>query len=177
MKILIAGFALCLFLPCSVQARKEDEKPLPGIDELAHGQDWVEGYARVAALVRAAAVGIGVVLGLAALLIVANTIRLAVYAREDELEILALVGAGRAFVRIPFLIEGTVQGAIGGLAALGILYLGFRLVLPELEYGLEIFVGNAPPRFFVASEVAALVSGGSLLGMFGSFAAVTGWRA
>ena len=51
---------------------------LPGIDELAQGQEWIEGYTRAVAFVRAGALGISVVLGMAALLIVANTIRLAV---------------------------------------------------------------------------------------------------
>jgi cell division transport system permease protein len=90
---------------------------LPGIDEIAHGQEWIEGYARALALIRGIATGIGLVLGLAALLIVANTIRLALYARRDELEILALVGASRTFVRVPFLLEGTLQGLLGGLIA------------------------------------------------------------
>ena len=78
-----------------------------------HGQQWVESYARTASLVRSGAVVLGSALVFAALLIVANTIRLAVYSREDELEILALVGAGRLFQRVPFLIEGAVQGAAG----------------------------------------------------------------
>ena len=63
---------------------------------------------------------LAVVLGLAALMIVANTIRLAVYSRRDELEILSLVGASRSFVSTPFLLEGLFQGAIGGTLALEI---------------------------------------------------------
>ena len=109
---------------------------------------WVEGYARFAALVRAGALVLGIVLGVAALMIVANTIRLAVYAREDEIEILALVGASRSFIRIPFLVEGTLQGALGGSLAVGLLYLGYLLLVPRLEYGLELLLGNTSPHFF-----------------------------
>ena len=149
---------------------------LPGIADLAEGQEWVDGYARATALVRAGGVGLGAVLGLAALLIVASTIRLAVYARRDELEILALVGAGRLYIRIPFLIEGTLQGALGGVLSVALLYGAFRLILPQIEYGLEAFLGNVAPRFLLPGEVLGVVLLGSLLGLIGSVAALVGWR-
>jgi cell division transport system permease protein len=149
---------------------------LPGVDEVAHGSDWIEGYARVTSLVRVSGYALGTVLCLATLLIVANTIRLGVYAREDELEILALVGASRTFVRTPFLIEGTLQGAVGGLLAAGLLFVAFRVLVPQLEYGLTFLLGHAVPRFFSVGEVAALVAGGAALGLVGSMAALFGWR-
>jgi cell division transport system permease protein len=90
---------------------------LAGIDDLSSGQDWVEGYLRAVALVRGLGIGLGAILALATLLIVANTIRLAVFARRDELEILSLVGASRSFVSTPFLLEGILEGAIGGARA------------------------------------------------------------
>lgn len=149
---------------------------LPGITDLAHGQEWVEGYARFTALVRAGALVLAVVLGLAALMIVANTIRLGIYGREDELEILTLVGASKSFVRIPFLLEGLFQGALGGLLAVGLLFGAFRVALPEVEYGLAVILGNSPPRFFTLEEVVALVLTGAGLGLFGSLTALAGWR-
>jgi cell division transport system permease protein len=150
---------------------------LPGIAELASGREWVEGYLRAVALVRGIGIGLGVILALATLLIVANTIRLAVLARRDEIEILALVGASRAFVAIPFLLEGLVQGALGGAAALAVLLGLFHLVLPGFEFGLEFLLGGVAPRFFSLREAAVLVGGGAGLGLFGSAAAVAGgWK-
>ena len=150
---------------------------LPGIDDVVSGQEWVEGYLRAIALVRGVGMGLGVILALAALLIVANTIRLAVLARRDELEILALVGASRAFVATPFLLEGAVQGAVGGMLALAVLAALFRLVLPELQFGLELVLGGIEPRFFAPGEAAGLVAVGSGLGLAGSLAALAGrWR-
>ena len=149
---------------------------LPGVAELAHGQEWVEGYARFASLVRAGGGVLALVLGLAALLIVANTIRLAVYAREDELDILALVGASRSFVRIPFLIEGLLQGAAGGGLAVGLLFAGFHGVLPQLEYGLELILGNGSPNFFDPVEVVIVIGTGAGLGLVGSIGALAGAR-
>jgi cell division transport system permease protein len=149
---------------------------LPGIDELAHGQEWIEGYARAVALVRGAATGISVVLGLAALLIVANTIRLAVYARRDELDILALVGASRTFVRVPFMLEGTLQGLLGGLIALALIFGAYEVLLPQIRYGLELVVGRAELRFFTTSEALGLISMGAGMGLLGSMTALVGWR-
>jgi cell division transport system permease protein len=146
---------------------------LAGVESLSSGRDWVEGYLRAVALVRAVGLGLGVILALATLLIVSNTIRLGVFARRDELEILSLVGASRPFVQTPFLLEGVVQGAAGGAIALGLLYALFRFALPGFEFGLELLVGTAP-RFFSSGEALILVAGGAGLGLFGSAAALSG---
>ena len=149
---------------------------LPGIDEVADGREWIDGYARVTSLVRVSGVAIGTILSLATLLIVANTIRLGIYARENELEILALVGASRTFVRTPFLIEGTLQGVLGGIWAALILWLAYLLLMPQLEYGLMFLLGNAVPRFFNGGEIFFLVAAGAALGFLGSLASLLGWR-
>jgi cell division transport system permease protein len=112
------------------------------------------------------------ILGLATLLIVSNTIRLAVLSRRDELEILSLVGASRAFVNTPFLLEGLLQGALGGAVALVVLYGLFRLVLPGFEFGLEMLLGGVTPRFFDGAEVATLLTADAGLGLFGAGAAL-----
>lgn len=145
-----------------------DLEGLGGIDELGYGAEWVEGYARATALVRAIGIGIGLVLALATLLIVSNTIRLAVYARREEIEILRLVGAGRAFVSVPFLVEGFIQGSLGGVFAVVLLYGFFRILLPGLEGGLEILLGFAKPVFVGSEGVLALIVAGSALGTLGS---------
>jgi cell division transport system permease protein len=147
---------------------------LPGVEELAHGQDWVDGYARLAALLRVVGYALGVVLSLATLLIVANTIRLGLYARRDEIDILELVGASRLFVRTPFLLEGFVQGALGGCVAAAFLALAFGVLVPELRYGLAFFLGNAAPRFFDVGELLRLVMGGAGLGLGGAAVALVG---
>ncbi|MAJ60163.1 MAG: hypothetical protein CBC48_09305 [bacterium TMED88] len=149
---------------------------LPGIGQVADGREWIDGYARVTSLVRVSGLAIGTILSLATLLIVANTIRLGIYAREDELEILALVGASRTFVRTPFLIEGTLQGILGGVWSAVILWLAYLLLMPQLEYGLTFLLGNAQPRFFHGGELLVLIASGAVLGLLGSLASLLGWR-
>jgi cell division transport system permease protein len=141
---------------------------LRGIDEFGYGTEWVEGYARAMTLIRGIGIGIGVVLALATLLIVSNTIRLAVYARRDEIEILRLVGAGRSFVSIPFLVEGFIQGSLGGILAVTLLYGFFRILLPGLEGGLEFLLGFAKPEFLGTGGALGLIAAGATLGTLGS---------
>jgi cell division transport system permease protein len=149
-------------------------RAMPGVEEVAGGEAWVEGYARALALVRSAGFGLGAILALATLLIVANTIRLAVYARRDEIEILALVGASRTFLRVPYLLEGAIQGTLGGLLGVGLLYGLYRIAVPQLGDALELFLGWSQPHFLAPDRIAALVAGGAAFGLVGAAAAV--WR-
>lgn len=145
---------------------------IPGIAEVSRGHAWVEGYARAVSLLRTAALSLGGLLALAALVIVTNTIRLAIYARRDEIDILMLVGATRTFVSIPFLIEGLAQGVGGGLAALGLLYGAFAILGGSFEGALTFVLGHAEPVFLSPVAAGALVGGGVALGIFGSLVAL-----
>lgn len=139
-----------------------------GIADVRWGEDWVEGYAR---LLRAAE-GLGLALGafLAVVLgaIAAGTIRLAVHSRADEIQIQRLVGAGPAFIRLPFYLEGALQGGLAGVLALGLLYALYRLGLPLLREPLAHLLGTASPSFFGAGASAALAGLGVALGLGGA---------
>src|SRR5262249_14879788 len=65
----------------------------------------------------------------ASLLLVGNTIRLSIYARRREVEVMKLVGASNWFIRWPFMVEGLVCGLIGGLVAIGLLFLGKQVIV------------------------------------------------
>ena len=149
---------------------------LPGIQDLGSGQQWVEGYLRALALVRAVGVGLAAILGLAAVLIISNTIRLALLARRDEVELLYLVGASRSFVAAPLMLEGAFCGAAGGGLALATLYLLFHLVVPGFEFGLEMLLGGLSPHFFSFRECLALLAGGVVVGLVGSISALASER-
>jgi cell division transport system permease protein len=149
---------------------------LEGVEQVVGGEAWVEGYARALALVRSAGLGLGAILAVASLLIVANTIRLAVYARRDEIEILTLVGASRTFVRLPFVIEGAIQGTLGALLGVALLYLLFRAAVPQLGDALELFLGWSRPTFLSPERSALLVGGGAAFGAVGAAVAVARTR-
>jgi cell division protein FtsX/septal ring factor EnvC (AmiA/AmiB activator) len=143
--------------PSQVQALADALAALPEIDEVRYGAGWVETYARV---LRAIEWG-GAVLALFLLLvlgaIVAGTVQLAVHAREEEIEILRLVGASSWYVRLPFYLEGALQGAVAATLAVALLYALLALGLPWIRGPLELLLGRAELVFLGAFEVALLL--------------------
>jgi cell division transport system permease protein len=106
---------------------------IKGVAEVSRGQEWVGKVMQIVRLVRLIGLTLVLILGTASLLIVANTIKLAVYARRQEIEIMKLVGATNWFVRIPFLIEGFLQGLIGAIIAVVILMAGYHWMAGEIH--------------------------------------------
>src|SRR5439155_24397441 len=80
----------------------------------------------IARLVRTAGITCAGLLLLATIAVIANAIRITVFARRREIRIMQLVGATHGFIRLPFVIEGMFDGAAGGLFACGLLLLGYR---------------------------------------------------
>lgn len=149
----------------------------PGVDDVAHEQEWIDGYARALSLLRAVGVVLGSVLAAATLLIVANTVRLALHARQREIEILSLVGASRSFIVMPHVLEGVLQGVAGGALAWLVLAALFRVFEPSLAAGFESLVGPMPLRFLTPGEALALSGAGAALGALGAgLSLVAGWR-
>ncbi|MBM4384473.1 MAG: ABC transporter permease [Deltaproteobacteria bacterium] len=156
----------------AVRAVSEMLAGLDGVTEIGSGNEWIEGYAQAVALIRGVGLAIGAVLALATLLIVANTIRLSIYARRDEIDILRLVGASRSYVAAPFLLEGLLEGIVGGLLGLASLWAGWSGLAPLLGGGLTLLIGDNEPRFLSAAASAWIVGAGALLGVLGSAAAL-----
>jgi cell division transport system permease protein len=156
----------------AVRALTKRLAALPGVVEIGSGNEWIEGYAQAVALIRSIGLAIGAVLALATLLIVANTIRLSIYARRDEIEILRLVGASRSYVAAPFLLEGLLEGLAGGLLGLALLGAAWSGLAPLLGGGLTLLIGDSAPSFLSARASAWLVAAGALLGLAGSSAAL-----
>jgi cell division transport system permease protein len=143
-----------------------------GIDDVRYGQDDVERVNALIGFLRIAALVVGAALCMSVVLLVSNTIRLTVYARRDEIEIMSLIGATDFFVRAPFLIEGAVQGLLGGLAALGGLVLMRQALVRGIELGLSYAYGPIELEFVPIELVGTLLLLGMLLGLVGSLLAV-----
>jgi cell division transport system permease protein len=103
---------------------------------------------------------------IAATLLVGNTIRLSIFSRRREIEVMKLVGATNWFVRGPFVLEGVICGAVGAVGAILLLILGKALILGQLPHGLRSGGDVRAISFAVNSLV--LVAAGLLLGSLGS---------
>jgi cell division transport system permease protein len=139
-----------------------------GVEEVELTGDWSSRLASLQNLLGSAGLAVGALVLCAFLYIIGATIRLGVHARKDEIEILKLVGATDGFVKAPFLVEGALQGALGTLAAAGLLYALFRAAQPRVESALSGLLASAPLGFFPSAVVLLAVAGGALVGACGS---------
>jgi cell division transport system permease protein len=139
-----------------------------GLSDLRYGQEWLERFESFVSLLRLAGAILAGFLLFAALFIVANTIRLTLYARRDELQIMALVGATPIFIKSPFLLEGALQGALGGGLAVAGSYILFQLFLQQGLSSLLLASGVDRVTFLPWSWQLLLVAVGLLLGLVGS---------
>ena len=156
------------FAPALADRLEENEM----VDEVAVAGSWVGKVHAMLETLQLIAVGAGLLVSLACMAIVWSTIRLGVYARRAEIQILRLVGGTSRFVRGPFVFEGMVQGALGAGAALGLLYLGFDAVRPFLERGLSLVFAAGSLQFFSPLAIGVGVAFGAAVGIVGSRAAV-----
>jgi cell division transport system permease protein len=144
---------------------------MPGVTDVRYDRRWIERLAAVADSVRWAGFALSAVLILAAALTIASVVRLALFARRDEIEIMELVGAPIAFIRGPFVCEGILQGAIGALVALVVLRIGFGLARASLDVLAEL-AGASASSFLPVSTMMLLLLGGAAVGCMGSLLAV-----
>jgi cell division transport system permease protein len=147
-------------------------RAVPGADEVDYGNLWLERLERFVRLARTAGLALLAALALATAVLVSNTLRLAVFARRDEIEIMKLVGATDGFVRAPFLIEGVVQGLAGaGLATIA-LVAAHAAILPRLRAAVHVAGGLTMADTLPWSLVFGLLGAGGVIGLLASALAV-----
>ena len=114
-----------------VDSLVSEVKSYRGVDEVRFNQQLlkrIESNFQTAAMVGG---GLGILILLASMILVFNTIRLTIYAKRDLIKAMKLVGATNGFIRRPFVVEGIIQGLIAGTFSVGLMYLGFHYILPE----------------------------------------------
>ncbi|MES0874892.1 permease-like cell division protein FtsX [Sinimarinibacterium thermocellulolyticum] len=156
-----------------VQALLERLSSLPEVDLAKLDQQWMERLYAVLAIAERAVGIIALLLGLAVMVIIGNTIRLDVEARREEIEVMKLIGAPSSFVRRPFLYSGFWFGFGGGLIAWLLVAVGTALLeVPTAElaalYGSNERLIGLSPR-----DGLSLVLAGIVLGWAGAFVTVT----
>jgi len=145
-----------------------------GVSDVRYDREWLDRLLSAVSVIRSAGLVLGVVLTLAAALMVANVVRLALHARRDEIEIMHLVGAPMTFVRGPFVMEGVLQGGAGALVALAVLAAVFIAVRGRYLAPLAEAVNLSSVRFLPLELCAGLLVGGMLVGCLGGVIAANG---
>ena len=167
---LYASMEVKLVDPSQVRIVGDALRGDPSIRNVINIEDLVNRVLTVTSILRTAGTVVLVIVGVIALFIIINTIRLAVLARAEEIEVMRLVGASDAFIRWPFVFEGAFVGLLGSLLTLGIL----AAVADPLSAFMADFFRVLPLQFgSLTRDLVALVMGAGVgLGILGSWLSV-----
>jgi len=160
--------------PTSIGELAQQVVNLPGVEEVQYGQAWLDRFFRFVRTVRLLGLVVGVLIFLAALLIVSNTIRLSVFARREEIHILKLVGATDGFIKVPFYLEGVLLGLLGAGLGIALTWLAFALLVPEVLVPGWLEETRFTVDFLPLEMVVWMVGAGAFLGVLGTMSSL--WR-
>ncbi len=146
----------------SIAAIAEYMEGLEGTESIQYRQSLLEMLTDRIQTVIVVSVGVGILLAISAIFLVSNTIRLTIYAKRKLIQTMKLVGATRAFIRKPFLLEGFVQGLCGGAVAVVFIYVILYFI--RRNFSEHLFVLGEHELYFYG----AVLLTGSILGLLGS---------
>ena len=156
-----------------VQAVVERLEKTDGIISVRYGFEDVERISTVLMLIRTSMYILGLFLFVSIFLILSNAVRLAVYSRRDEIEVMSLIGGTRIFIITPFILEGAIIGFIGGILCVSLLFTSQELMTQWFQRHLVDVYGPVEVRFLAGFEYAALIMIGTINSLLGSaYAAV-----
>ncbi len=146
----------------AVRAIRDEIAPWPQVGEIVFNQEWIDSLERWAFRFQMASLAVGLLVFLAAVFVISNTVKLTMASSERIIQIQKLVGATNSFIRTPFLFEGVFQGLLAGILAMG------------LVAGIEVLFSNhlMGVVFFNPLQMAGFILFCALLGLIGSWAAI-----
>jgi cell division transport system permease protein len=146
-------------------ANGQPEPISPLISDIGDSRDDASKISSATTAIRWVLGVLSVLLLIASLLLVANTIRLSIYARRREVEVMRLVGATNWFIRWPFMVEGLVCGLVGAVIAIGFLFLGKQVIVDPLANNFHLISsGHTIPFASLALVLLCVAMGVSAMG-------------
>lgn len=155
----------------SVETLSAKVRGMPGVADVRYDRQWLTRLLAAVAVIRGVGLALAAVLTFAAALTVANVVRLGLYARRDELEIMQLVGAPQAYIRGPFVMEGLLQGGLGALVALVVLGTVFFALRARYLAPLASALSLSAVHFLPVGLCLLVVAGGMVVGCVGGLVA------
>jgi len=147
-------------------------KEQPGVESLEYGEKWVARFEKFMIFTQVFLLAVGGLLCLGLLLIISNTIKLSYYSRQEEIELMRLIGATDRFIRTPFLLEGVCVGLFGSLASLALLAAMHYYIQMRFQGSLDFIYRGAVIQFLPLSWCAALVLTSVTVGLMGSYVSI-----
>lgn len=146
---------------------------IKGVDIVKYGEGMVEQLVSVFEIVKNISIGVVIALIVVTAFLISNTIKITIFSRKREIEIMRLVGASNINVKIPFIFEGLFLGALGSIIPIVITTYGYTMLYKRFEGQLfSPFIKLIKPTPFIYQISLALLIIGVLVGMYGSIKAV-----
>jgi cell division transport system permease protein len=139
----------------------------PNVREVRSFGSQIESLSSFSNILNVVGLGLALVLGTSAVILIANTIRMAIYARRDEVSIMKLVGASNWFIRVPFVLEGLIEGVLGAGLAVLVIWILSRW-LEGLNDAISLIRFTIDDSFFLQWGILFVIFG-ALAGVLGSF--------
>jgi len=138
------------------------------VESVSYGGGFFETLASAIWISKTLGIFLVSIYAIASIFIIATTIRLTVFTRQEEISIMRLVGATSWFIRWPYLFGGIIQGLIGSLLSIIFLFVLFRLITAKLDFESLAVFGIKGIVFFTPMTILLMVLGGITVGCFGS---------
>ena len=148
-------------------------RDIPGVVKTRAAYEMAEGFSTLQDVLHIVSVAIIAVLLVVSLLIISNTVKLAMYDRKNEIAIMKMVGATNGFIRLPFVVEGFTLGMVGAALAFGLtwgMYDGLVTKIAEVD-SLNLF-SFVPFQTLLIPMIAVFVSAGMFVGIVGSWTSI-----
>ena len=151
----------------------EQLKQLPGIAKTDAAYELAEGFTTIQSVLHIVSYAVIAVLLVISLLIISNTVKLAMYDRKDEIAIMKMVGATNGFIRLPFIVEGFTLGMIGAVLAFGLEWVGYDALVQRVSGvdSLQLF-SFVPFEELLIPMVVVFAGAGMFVGIVGSWTSI-----
>ena len=152
----------------------EQIKKVPGVAKTSAAYELAEGFSTLQSVLHITSIAIIAVLLVVSLLIISNTVKLAMYDRRDEIAIMKMVGATNGFIRLPFVVEGFTLGMLGAALAFGLEWLMYDAMLAEIAQmdSLQLFATLVPFEQLLIPMIATFAGAGLFVGIVGSWTSI-----
>ena len=151
----------------------EQLKQLPGVAKTNAAYELAEGFTTIQSVLHIVSYAVIAVLLVVSLLIISNTVKLAMYDRKDEIAIMKMVGATNGFIRLPFIVEGFTLGMIGAVLAFGLEWVGYDALIQRVSGvdSLQLF-SFVPFEELLIPMVVVFAGAGMFVGIVGSWTSI-----
>lgn len=167
-------YVVTLYPNAPIRDLVEQIRQVDGVADVKANFELAEGFSALQNVLHVASFVVIAVLLLVSLLIISNTVKLAMYDRRDEIAIMKMVGATNGFIRLPFVVEGFTLGMVGAAASFGLMWLVYDWVDVQLDSvsTLKLLIDFVPFKELLVPMVVTFGAAGLFVGVIGSWTSI-----